>query len=204
MNKYIITPKTQKYSSLVFLLACVVFGTMLLTSCTTVRYPDIDRTPPTVRLSLLGEHVMVTSNSTQRTVPIDIYDRHSLLVAGFDEDGGVERVWIEGTVNCYCACERMRDGTFYSRNLDLGPAAHNSDGNIVEAEPGDRVKIKLVDTLNFPEDAFEVCADTPPDSACPECTPDMTGFHFRATYTGHAENFRGGSATTAPLILEIE
>ncbi len=204
MKTYTYTPNTQKYSSLKFLLACVVFSTIFLTSCTTVPYPGIDRTPPTVKLNLLGEHVTVTSGGTQRNVNLDISDRHSLVVTGIDEDGGVQRVWIEGTVTCRCTVEEMRDGTMHVRALVLGPAAHNSDGNIVVAEPGDRVKTKLVDTLNFPEDALEVCRDCPPDGECRECTPDMTGYHFRATYTGHADNFRGGSVTTQPLILEIE
>lgn len=188
MKTYTFTLQTQRHSPLPFLLAWVAFSTMFLTSCTTIRVPPSDSTPPTVNLSLLGEDVMVTSNGTRRVVLIDIYDRHSLLVAGTDEDGGVQRVWIEGSVSCGC----VERGEGWIRH-PTGHAAHNSEGRRVEARPGDTVKITLIDALNVPEEAW---------SACGRCTPRSEDFHFIGEYIGHTENFSGRSATTAPLILQ--
>ena len=193
MKTYLFTIQTQRYTSLVFLLACVAFSTIFISGCTTVRVPTSDSTPPTVNLSLLGEHVMVTSNGTREVVPIDVNRRYSLLVTGSDTDGGVQRAWIEGTVHCGCTWRGESGDTGLIRYPSYGPADHNSDGAMVEASPGDSVKIKLVDALDFPESAIGVCSD---------CRPGMEDFHISGEYTGHAENFSGVSATTAPLILE--
>lgn len=48
------------------------------------------------------------------------------------------------------------------RHLSMN-GTHNSEGRRIEALPGDIVKIKLVDALNVPEEAWNVCGGA--------CTP---------------------------------
>ena len=164
----------------------VMAACSLVVACTEVRVPASDGTPPTVKLAVLAEDTMVTSNGTEATYRAREHERLTLIAVGSDSSG-VRRVWIEGTVGFGCTIRS--EGVI--RHAD-GRYDDDSAGMTVDAGPGDLVKMELADALNWSWSDQK-------QRAC----PFGEDFALSGSYTGHAENFHGGIAETAVLRIEV-
>jgi len=160
---------------------------LLFTGCNKIIIPQLDPTPPTLRLTVLlnGETIALTSNSGDVTRKVGPNDKMSVIATADDTDGGVKEVCITAVVTTTCT----KDGF----SMVIQPLM-TPDCNTVNKQPGEETDTKLLKAITIDMANYEKM-----------CTAKGAEFtEVKGIVDASAENFHGGKVSTAKFIFTIK
>jgi hypothetical protein len=153
---------------------------LLFTGCNKIIIPQLDPTPPTLRLTVIlnGETIALTSNSGDVTRKVGPNDKMSLVATADDTDGGVKEVCITAAVSTTCT----KNGFDTLIQPLMSP-----DCNSVNKQPGQETDTKLIKAITIDIANYGKM-----------CTAKGAIFsNVEGTVDASAENFHGGKVSTA-------
>jgi hypothetical protein len=160
---------------------------LLFTGCNKIIIPQLDPTPPILRLTVLlnGETIALTSNSGDVTRKVGPNDKISLIATADDMDGGVKEVCITASVSTTCT----KDGLGTVIQPLIVP-----DCNSVNKHIGEETDTKLIKAITLDISDYE--------KMCTAKGATFTG--VKGTVDASAENFHGGKVSTAKFIFTLK
>ena len=165
-------------------LALLLLISFLLIGCDSeaITVPSSDSTPPIARMSVIitnrdgsRESFTLTSADSSETRDLALDEPVAILASGRDPDGGVKNITINGGLTVFCLGQ------------DTGLSIHILAQNPDDAVPGETASTVLLKDWTFD-----------PVDQCPEGVGNISG-----VISATAENFHGGTDTTAAFIFEI-